>query len=287
MTVGQDTIAIRRQVHRMWGAVAPAWGTYAEYTDGRGHELAERLLELSAPRPGERILELACGAGGLGLAAAALVGAGGEVVVSDVAEEMTRIAERRAREAGLDNVRARVLDLEEIDEADATFDVVLCREGLMFAVEPARALTEIHRVLRPGGRFAASVWASRERNPWLAVVMDAVAAEVGSPMPPPGLPGPFALEDADRLRGLVVDAGFAAAELSELSVPLHDVSFDEWWTRRSSLAGPISVRLAAMSDEERARLSSRLREAVRPYESGAGLDFPGLALVVSGRRPTV
>ncbi|HET9051467.1 MAG TPA: hypothetical protein VFO60_07165, partial [Candidatus Dormibacteraeota bacterium] len=86
MTIGQDTTAIRQQVHRMWGAVAPAWGTYAEYTDTRGQELAGRLLELSAPRPGERVLELACGAGGLGLAAAALVGAGGEVVVSDVAE---------------------------------------------------------------------------------------------------------------------------------------------------------------------------------------------------------
>ena len=284
MRVGQDTIAIRRQVHRMWSAVAPAWGTHAEYTDGRGHELAERLLELSAPRPGERVLELACGAGGVGLAAAALVGPSGEVVVSDVAEEMTRIAERRARAAGLDNVRARVLDLEEIDEADAGFDVVLCREGLMFALEPARALREIHRVLRPSGRFAASVWGARERNPWLALVMDAVAAEVGSPMPPPGLPGPFALEDADRLKGLVVDAGFAAVELSEVSVPLHDESFDDWWTRRSALAGPISARLAAMPDEQRARLSSRLREAVRPYERGDGLVFPGMALVVCGQR---
>lgn len=284
MTVGQDTIAIRRQVHRMWGAVAPAWGTYAPHTDGRGKELAERLLELSAPRPGERVLELACGAGGVGLAAAALVGHSGEVVVSDVAEEMTLIAARRAREAMLDNVRARVLDLEEIDEPDAAFDVVLCREGLMFAVEPARALSEIHRVLRPGGRLAGSVWGSRRRNPWLAVVMDAVAAELGSPMPPPGMPGPFALEDADRLKRLVLDAGFAAVELSELAVPLREASFDEWWTHRSSLAGPISARLAAMPDEERARLRSRLCEAVRPYDSGAGLEFPGLALVVSGQR---
>ena len=284
MTIGQGTMAMRRQVHRMWGAVAPAWGTYAEDTDSRGHELAERLLEVTAPRPGERVLELACGAGGVGLAAAALVGTTGEVVVSDVAEEMTRIAERRARAAGLDTVHARVLDLEDIDESDAAFDVVVCRDGLMFAVEPARALSEIHRVLRPGGRFAASVWGPRARNPWLAVVMDAVAAEVRHPVPPPGLPGPFALEDADRLKALVVDAGFAAVELSELSVPLHEKSFYEWWTRRSSLAGPVSARLAAMPDEDRARLSSRLREAVRPYERGAGLEFPGLALVVSGRR---
>ena len=284
MTVGQETMGIRQQVHRMWGAVAPGWDTYAEYTDARGRELAERLLQLTAPAPGERVLELACGAGGLGLAAAALVGAAGEVVVSDVADAMTRIAERRAREAGLDNVRARVLDLEEIDEADGSFDVVVCREGLMFAVDPARALGEIHRVLRPQGRFAASVWGSRAQNPWLSVVMDAVSAEVGAPMPPPGMPGPFALEDAARLRALVADAGLVAVELSEVSVPLHEESFEEWWTRRSALAGPFSARLAAMPEEDRARLRGRLREAVRPYESGTGLDFPGMALVVSGQR---
>lgn len=282
-TVGQETIAIRRRVHSMWGAVAPAWGTYAEYTDIRGKELSDRLLAITVPGPGERVLELACGAGGVGLAASPLVGDDGEVVVSDVAEAMTVIAARRAREAGLANVGARVLDLEEIDEPDATFDVVVCREGLMFAVDPARALAEIHRVLRPGGRFAASVWGSRTRNPWLAVVMDTVSAEVGSPIPPPGVPGPFALDDADRLKGLVVGAGFAAVELSELSVPLRE-SFDEWWERRSSLAGPLSARLAAMSDEEKARLRSRLREAVRPYESSAELEFPGMALVVSGQR---
>ena len=284
MTVGQDTIAIRNQIHRMWGAVAPAWGTYAEYTDSRGKELADRLLELSAPRPGERVLELACGAGGLGLAAATLVGEGGEVVVSDVAEDMTAIAARRAREAGLGNVRARVLDVEEIDEADASFDVVVCREGLMFAVEPARAFGEIHRVLRPGGRFAASVWGPPARNPWLGVVMNEVSVEVGSLVPPPGVPGPFALADADRLRALAVDAGFAAVELSEVSIPLHEESFDEWWTRRSALAGPLSARLAVMPDEQKDRLRNRLQAAVRPYEVGHGLEFPGMALVVSGRR---
>lgn len=283
MTVGQDTIAIRSQVHRMWGVVAPAWGTYAEYTDARGRELAGRLLESTAPRPGERVLELACGAGGVGLAAAALVGSGGEVIVSDVAEPMTQIAARRAQEVGLDNVHARVLDLEEIDEADASFDVVVCREGLMFAVDPARALGEIHRVLRSGGRFAASVWGSPARNPWLTVVMETVASEIGAQVPPPGVPGPFSLGDGDRLTRLLVDAGFTAVELAEVSVPLHE-SFDEWWTRRSALAGPLSARLAAMSDEEKARLRGRLEEAVRPYASGDGLDFPGEALVVSGRR---
>src|ERR671936_260482 len=118
--------------------------------------------------------------------------------VSDRMLEMTAIAEARASAAGRTNVRARVLDLEEIAEADRSYDVVLCREGLMFALDPARAVAEIARVLRPGGRAAIAVWGPRESNPWLGIVLDSVSAQLGAPVPPPGMPGPFALEDAAR-----------------------------------------------------------------------------------------
>src|SRR3954468_20514077 len=185
-------------LHAMWAAVAAGWGEHADYVDARSTILTERMLERAALRPGERVLELACGAGGLGMAAAERVAPEGEVVLSDVAAEMTAIAARRADDRGLANVTTRELDLERIAEPDASYDAVLCREGLMFALEPARAVAEIRRVLRPEGRFAVAVWGPRERNPWLGLVMDAVSAEIGMPVPPPGIPGPFALDDPDR-----------------------------------------------------------------------------------------
>ena len=148
---------LRRHLHGMWAAVAPAWSEHATYADARGAEVGEALLELTMPAPGERVLELACGPGGLGLAAATRVAPHGEVVLSDVAGEMTAIASARARRLGLTNVRARVLDLESIEEPDASYEVVLCREGLMFSTDPAVASCEIARVLRPGGRVALAV----------------------------------------------------------------------------------------------------------------------------------
>lgn len=185
-----DDRVARGHLHGMWESVAPAWGTYADYADARGAEVTARLLELTDPRPGERVLELACAAGGVGLAAAPRVLPGGEVVLSDVAPAMTSIARDRAARAGATNVRVRELDLEEIDEPDGSYDVVVSREGLMFAVDPARAVDEIRRVLRPGGRVAVAVWGPRERNPWLGVVFDAVGAQLGVPVPHLGCPVP-------------------------------------------------------------------------------------------------
>ena len=193
------TDELRARLRRMWSAVADGWAVHASFVDTRGEAVTEKLLELARLRPGTRVLELACGAGGAGLAAAELVGPAGEVVITDVAPEMTAIARGRAEALGLRNVRTRDLDLERIDEPDSSYDAVLCREGLMLVPDPARALGEIGRVLRPGGRVALAVWGPREANPWLGVVFDAVSAELGAPMPPPGIPGPFSLEDADKL----------------------------------------------------------------------------------------
>jgi ubiquinone/menaquinone biosynthesis C-methylase UbiE len=275
---------LRTQVHGIWASVAPAWAEHADYADTRGAAITARLLELSAPRPGEQVLELACGAGGVGIAAAELVGPAGEVVLSDVAAEMTATAAARAAALGLGNVRTLTLDLDDLDQPDQAYDVVLCREGLMFALDPAHAVAEIRRVLRPGGRVALAVWGPRARNPWLSVVFDAVSAQLGAPVPPPGIPGPFALDDPGRLARLLAGAGLADVAVAEVPTPLHDASFDAWWTRTSALAGPLAKRLSALPEPAKRQLRTRLEGAVRPYQTPAGLDFPGVSLVAAARR---
>jgi ubiquinone/menaquinone biosynthesis C-methylase UbiE len=279
-----ESTQLRDQLHGMWASVAPAWAEHADYADTRGAVITAKLLELSAPRPGERVLELACGAGGVGIAAAELVGPAGEVVLSDVAAEMTAIAEARAAAAGLGNVRTMTLDLDDLDQPDQAYDVVLCREGLMFALDPAHAVAEIRRVLRPGGRVALAVWGPRARNPWLGVVFDAVSAQLGAPVPPPGVPGPFALDDPDRLGRLLAGAGLSDVAVNEVPTPLRDTSVETWWTRTSSLAGPLAKRLALLPDDARRQLRARLAEAASPYQTPAGLDFPGVSLLAAGRR---
>jgi SAM-dependent methyltransferase len=277
-------VDLRAHLHAMWAAVAPSWGEHADYVDARGARVTDELLKRALPRPGARVLELACGPGGVGIAAAELVGSGGEVVLSDVAPEMTAIAARRAAALGLGNMSARALDLEDIDEPDESYDVVLCREGLMFATDPARAAREIRRILKPGGRVALAVWGPRERNPWLGLVFDAVSAQTGAPVPPPGVPGPFSLGAAGLVESLLTDAGLADVLVTELPTPLRADSFDEWWSRTSALAGPLGKIVASLPDSARQALSAHLRTAVDPYVTPAGVEIPGVTLVASARR---
>jgi SAM-dependent methyltransferase len=275
---------IRPRLHEMWAGVAPAWREHAKYIDERGEVVTRRMLELADPRPGERVLELACGPGGLGLAAASRVAPDGEVVLSDVVPEMTATATARGRELGLGNVGTRVLDLEEIAEPDESYDLVLCREGLMFALDPARAAREIRRVLRPGGRFAIAVWGPQARNPWLGIVLDAASEQFGAPVPPPGIPGPFALEDRDRFAELFEQAGFSDVAIGELDVPTYADSFEQWWARTCALAGPLANMLAALPEQAANELRERARRAVHPYQHGERLEFPATTLIATGRR---
>jgi SAM-dependent methyltransferase len=268
----------------MWSGVARGWAANAAFIDARGRHVSKRMLDLSLPRRGERVLELGCGPGGPGLDAAPLVAPGGEVVVTDVSAEMTATAAARAAELGLANVSTRVLDLERIDEPDGSYDVVLCREALMLVPDPGRAAAEIRRVLRPGGRVALTVWGPRARNPWLAVVFDSVSQELGATMPPPGAPHPFSLDDAERLRGVLSEAGLAKVSVAELDTPYRAASAGEWWERTSALAGPLAQKLAALPGPAAQSLRARARDAISVYQTPAGLEIPGVSLIAAAAR---
>lgn len=275
---------LRPRIHAMWNAVAGGWAQNIDHIEERGAGVTVVMLSGLSLGSGDRILELACGTGAAGLSAARAVGAEGMVTLSDVAPDMAAIAADRATELGLANVATAVLDIEQIEMPDETYDAVLCREGLMFAVDPARALGEVRRVLKPAGRVSVAVWAERERNPWLGVLFDALSAELGFVVPPPGIPGPFSLSEPGHLRELFDDAGFLDIDIVEVDNPLRAPDFDSWWARVSAMAGPLAKVLESLPPETLGSLITRLRDLVGPYRDGAGLALPGVAVVVTARR---
>jgi ubiquinone/menaquinone biosynthesis C-methylase UbiE len=269
----------------IWDDVADGWEQNAERIDAHLAAATTALLDAARLGPGDAVLELACGPGSVGIGAAERVGEGGRVVLADVAPQMVAVAARRA--TGLPQLVTRVFGLEAIDAPDASFDAVLSRHGLMFATDPAAAVRETARVLRPGGRHVAMVWAARAENPWLGLVFDAVAAQFGLPsFPPPGLPGPFALDDPGTLGAALRDGGLVDVTVERLEAPFAVASVETWWTFVAQIAGPLVGALAGLEADVREEIRQRALAAgagaARTTADGIVLD--GAVLLAAGTR---
>lgn len=268
----------------IWATAAPAWGEHAGYIDTRAAAVTQAILDAACLQRGAHVLELGCGPGGVGIAAADIVGPDGAVVLSDFAPEMTAIAADRARVAGLSNVTTREVNAERIDYPDSTFDAVLCREGLMLVTHPAAAVREAHRVLRPGGRAVFSVWGPRQRNPWLGLLFDAITATLGVQVPPPGVPGPFSLEGDGALGALLLAAGFTDVADREVPTPMHPASVDDWWSVVPALAGPVASLLASLPAEVTATIRAHVEAAMAHFATADGYELPDVSVLGAGRR---
>jgi SAM-dependent methyltransferase len=275
----------RAASHDQWQRSAEGWRRHADDVDRIAEPVTRWMIEAAALQPGGKVLELACGPAGVGIAAARAVGPEGVVICSDFAEPMLDLARERVAAAGLANVELRLIDGERIDLFDSEVDAVLCRFGFMLMADPGRALQESFRVLRPGGRIALAVWDEAARNPWLAVPFGVVMSHFSAPPPEPGAPGVFALADEGRLRGLLEDAGFADVRFERVAVPRGFDSFEAWWTETQEMAAPLRDLLGRASKDDRTALEGRLREAVAPFTDGQGaIEFPTSALVAAARR---
>jgi SAM-dependent methyltransferase len=270
--------AARQQSRAAWGAVAPGWYAQREVLWKASRPVSEWMVRRLDPQPGDTVLELAAGLADTGLMAARLVGETGRVIVTDFTPEMIAAARRRAEELGVPNAEFRVLDAERMDLETDSVDGVLCRWAYMLMIDPHAAFAETRRVLRPGGRLAFSVWAARERNPALSLA-STVLVELGHiPPPDPDAPSAFVMADPERIRKLVVGAGFAEPEIEEVSFRLPFAEQDAFWRYLTETSASVSPVLRSVSPEEQDKIRRRVHEAAWPFQSGEGYDFPAVCL---------
>jgi SAM-dependent methyltransferase len=270
----------RQRSRASWDAVAPGWYTRREELWKSSRPVSEWMIRRLDPQPGDTVLELAAGLGDTGLMAAHLVGESGRVIITDFAPEMVAAARRRAEEMGVENAEFRRLDAEQMGLETNSVDRVLCRWGYMLMIDPAKAFAETRRVLRPGGHLAFSVWAARERNPTLSLA-GTVLVELGHvPPPDPEAPGAFVMADRGRIRKLVVEAGFAEPEIEEVPFRWRFADQDAYWHFLTETAASVSPVLRALSSEALSTVREQVHEAVRPFRSGEGYDFPAVCLNV-------
>jgi len=283
MSDGEYREASRQQ----WSEAASSWARAAEEEEtGASRAATVWMLEAAGLQPGERVLELACGAGRVGLQAAGWVGPEGMVLCTDFSEAMVGAVTERVERLGLSNVSTRVLDAEHVELGDEKpFDAVLCRFGYMLMADPLQALRESGRALRPGGRLVLGVWGPSEKNPWLSIILGAVISHLNAPPPQPGTPGPFSLCDLDHLKGLIEQAGLGGVEVAEVEAKQRYDSLAAWWDEVLEVSGPLTTMLNALPEEERAKVRGAALAEAEQFGDEDEAVFPASIVCAKAHKP--
>jgi SAM-dependent methyltransferase len=287
--MGESESEYREASRQQWSDAATSWARAAEEEEtGASAEATRWMLAAADLRPGERVLELACGAGRVGLQAASRVGPDGTVLCSDFSQAMVDAVAERVERLGVPNVSTRVLNAEQLDLSDEErFDAVLCRFGYMLMADQAQALRESARAVRPDGRLVLAVWGTGEENPWLSMILNAVMKHLGAPPPEPGMPGPFSLGEADRLRALIEGADLADVEVAEIEAQQAYDSIEAWWEEILEVSGPLAAMLKALPEDDREAIRGAVVAEAEQFKASDGSAvFPASIVAAKARRPS-
>lgn len=268
-----------------WRSMAAGWDRQRAALWASTRAVSERMVELLAPAPGDTILELAGGSGDTGFLALERVGSSGHLIESDFVAEIVDSALRRGAELGIGNAEFRVLDAQSLDLPDASVDGVLCRWGYMLASDPALALGETARVLRPGGRVAFAVWGTPEENPWASKVGRVLVVHDLVQPPEPDEPGPFRLGDRERVTSLVEGADLELVAHEDFPITFRHESFDAFWESTQDFSRALKTALAGADSDVAATVRAEIADQLAPFEDDGELALPGVTQIVLARLP--
>jgi len=241
-----------------------------------------RLVDRLAPRPGERVLDLGTGPGEPAMTVARGVGPTGSVTGIDLAERMVELARQVADRRGLANVDFRVMDCAQLEFPDATFDAAVSNFGFQIFTDPERAAREAHRVLKPSGRIAVSVWGPGENVPFLHAIMGPML-EHAEPDETGYLPTPYETGGPGEMVAFLTEAGFHEAREERLNQTI-EVRDEEAYLASILKATPIGHSLHEETPEVQEEVLRKTRENLRRWRTAKGLSLPAECVIVTARK---
>jgi ubiquinone/menaquinone biosynthesis C-methylase UbiE len=267
---------LQRRVQRYgWDRAA---GDYERYWLEQLRIAQTKLLELAALRPGETVLDVSCGTGMVTFRAADAVGPQGKVLGTDISQAMIDGALEETARRQLSHVTFERMDAEDLNVEDDSFDAVLNALGLMFVPDIDKALGEMYRALRHGGRAVAAVWGERSHCGW-AAVFPIVDARVESEV----CPLFFQMGTRDTSTKRFESAGFTDVTLNRIHTTLHYESA-EAALGAVLQGGAMALAYSRFDDATREEVHREYLESIEPYRTGSGYDVPGEFVVTSGRK---
>jgi SAM-dependent methyltransferase len=228
-------------------------GALARQADDTGKAVTERLAAHARIVPGMQVLDLACGTGDPAISLARLVGPQGKVTATDLSAGMVEVARANASRSAVPNIDFRQADMQALPFADSSFDAVTSKIGIMYAVDLAKTVSEIRRVLRPGGRMAFAVWGPPDQGSYLDFVLGPFFRRRMPESPPPDMPFPLRFAAKGSLEAALRAAGLPSVEEETVVLPLPwPGPPEEVWTQFHDVAVPMRPYIDSFSREERA-----------------------------------
>ncbi|MGD0755276.1 MAG: class I SAM-dependent methyltransferase [Bacteroidales bacterium] len=276
-------VQIREQQREIWNRFSPGWKKWDDLNMDFLKPMADEIIHLIKPRDTDVVLDVASGTGEPGLTIATML-RGGKVVATDLAEGMLEVAQENATRRGIKNFEIIAADVCKLPFPDNSFDAISCRLGFMFFPDMSLAAKEMVRVLKPGGRIAATVWTAPEKNLWATTILCIINKSMQLVSPPQGAPGLFRCAKSGFIADLFKQVGLMNISETEVRGKLNIGNRKVYWNFMTEVVAPVVAALSKADCEMKVKIRNEVFQFIKQKYSSGELAFDSYAFVIYGEK---
>ena len=279
-----DAVKYKQTTFDQWQAAAPAWYRWSPLLQQWLGPATDKMLEMAGITAGHHVLDVAAGAGEQSVTAARKVGPSGYVLATDLSPEILEFAQKLAKESGINNIETRVMDGEHLTIEDARFDAVISRVGLIYFPDQQKALREMLRVLKPGGKAAAIVYSTPDKNEFFSIPVSIIRRRAKLPPPVPGQPGPFSLGAEGVIEKAFEQAGFQNVNSVRVNSPVLLPEAKTCVQFEKESFGALHQMMSGLADTEKQAVWEEIEEELKKFQTEKGFTGPCEMIVAVGEK---